>query len=82
MHLLENQSYDLNDRDLLVKTYVADNGDIRRDFRIPKETFAVILIGKDGKEKFRATEPTDIAEIYDIIDSWPNRQREVAVKSV
>ena len=51
--------------------------DLRRRFDIAPDDFVVVLIGKDGAEKFRAgvTIPPHI--LFDIIDAMPMRQREM-----
>jgi hypothetical protein len=46
-------------------------------FEIPLDRFEVILIGKDGTIKLRRSEPTTAAEIFELIDSMPMRQREM-----
>jgi hypothetical protein len=50
---------------------------LRRRFRIDdQEPFTVILVGKDGREKLRDTKPVATAQLFDLIDSMPMRQRE------
>lgn len=51
--------------------------DLRRRFDIAPDDFVVVLIGKDGAEKFRAgvTIPPHI--LFDIIDAMPMRQQEM-----
>lgn len=79
----------LADRDLLVFSVVGDElrpvygtvpsgetPDALRDrFGIdPSAPFACVLIGKDGTEKWRGTEPVPHAEIDGIIDAMPMRR--------
>ncbi|NHK28548.1 DUF4174 domain-containing protein [Parvularcula flava] len=58
---------------------VTDTADELRDrFDLTPQDFAVILIGKDGGEKGRWSEPPSWEEdIFPLIDSMPMRQREM-----
>ncbi len=49
---------------------------LRTQFHIPADTFTVILIGKDGGEKFRSSTPVSFATLTHIIDAMPMRQQE------
>jgi hypothetical protein len=49
----------------------------RRRFNIAPTDFSVILIGKDGGEKLRATEPLTLDKLRDTIDAMPMRQQEM-----
>jgi len=51
-----------------------------RDVRVVREEegeFAVILIGRDGGEKARWTEPVAATEIWERIDAMPMRRAEM-----
>ena len=50
---------------------------LRERFQVPKDQFAVILVGKDGTEKLRRTEVIRSAEIFDLIDTMPMRRAEM-----
>ena len=50
---------------------------LRRKFHIPENQLTVILIGKDGGEKFRSHEPVTIEKLEALIDAMPMRQQEV-----
>ncbi|MEM1300652.1 MAG: DUF4174 domain-containing protein [Pseudomonadota bacterium] len=50
---------------------------LREKYGVPKDEFAVILVGKDGGEKMRVSEPTDPRVFYDLIDTMPMRQEEM-----
>ena len=39
--------------------------------------FKLILIGKDGGEKYNSVEPVEINTIFEIIDEMPMRKREI-----
>ena len=50
---------------------------LRERFDVPVDAFRVILVGKDGTEKRRQTEPVSTRAIFDQIDAMPMRQREM-----
>ena len=50
---------------------------LRRHYNISRNTFTVILIGKDGGEKARWSSPVTMTEIFTRIDAMPMRQREI-----
>lgn len=52
-----------------------ENG-LRHTFGIPDGRFTVVLVGKDGGEKFRSHEPVSPQDIFDRIDEMPMRRRE------
>lgn len=43
----------------------------------PSDTFTLLLIGKDGGEKYRVGKPTAAQELFAIIDAMPMRQSEM-----
>ena len=49
-------------------------------FGIGGNDFAVVLIGKDGGEKFRVTDVPDLRTIYAVIDGMPMRSREMTAE--
>ena len=46
-------------------------------FAIGDDAFSVVLIGKDGGEKFRVDEVPDLQRIYAVVDGMPMRSREM-----
>ncbi|MEM6667347.1 MAG: DUF4174 domain-containing protein [Pseudomonadota bacterium] len=48
----------------------------RARFKVPTDQFMVILVGKDGQEKYRAPVTIPGSILFDIIDAMPMRQRE------
>lgn len=44
---------------------------------ILEERFAVVLIGKDGGEKYRSCTPISSRNIFDRIDAMPMRRSEI-----
>jgi len=53
---------------------------LRKLFRVQPETFAVLLVGKDGTEKSRNTGPAGMEEIFGRIDQMPMRRQEMREK--
>jgi hypothetical protein len=47
---------------------------LRRTYRLIADGFAVVLIGKDGGVKRRATDPLAVADLAQTIDSMPMRR--------
>ncbi len=50
---------------------------LRRRFHIHPSDFTVILLGKDGGEKFRSHTPVAIDQLTRIVDAMPMRQQEM-----
>ena len=50
---------------------------LREAFGIPDGRFTVVLVGKDGGEKFRSHGPVSPQDIFDQIDAMPMRRREM-----
>lgn len=88
---MKEQSPDMAERDLVMigvfEKAQSRAGDLRVDgeaaaalrekFKIEAGRFTVLLIGKDGTEKFRALEPVTPAQIFGLIDSMPMRGEEI-----
>ena len=55
----------------------AEQATLRRQFHIAPNTFTVILIGKDGGEKFRSTTVVPFQKLAALIDTMPMRQQEM-----
>jgi hypothetical protein len=91
---IEEQRHGLDDRDL-VTGIIAAQGDssldekvmlsreaiaTRRLYHITLHHFVVVLIGKDGCEKFRSYEQPDLDSMFALIDQMPMRQQEVLTR--
>ena len=50
---------------------------LRKRFGVAGDEFAVILVGKDGGEKLRETEPLSTEALFGTIDAMPMRRREM-----
>jgi hypothetical protein len=65
-----------NGKETLAKEYA---GQLKKAYNVNGDTLAVILIGKDGGEKYRK-DRLDLEEIYRIIDVMPMRIQEMKRK--
>lgn len=52
-------------------------GPARHEYDAKTGTFAAVLVGKDGGEKFRSDEPVRPEDLFDLIDDMPMRRREM-----
>ncbi len=91
MNALAQDLPGIADRTIVVFKLAADQGtspdnrqltaatveNLRRTFRIASDDFGVILLGKDGGEKYRKSAPVTLAELFGVIDAMPMRQSEM-----
>ena len=54
-----------------------DEEKLREDLGVGHDGFVVLLVGKDGGEKFRSETPVPAQEVFRRIDAMPMRRREV-----
>ena len=50
---------------------------LRQRFHVAPEDFVMVLVGKDGGEKHRYTDPAALLRSLEDIDQMPMRQREM-----
>lgn len=55
----------------------AEERELRARFHIPRNSFTVVLVGKDGGEKLRSDQPVSWDKLQGTIDSMPMRQAEM-----
>ena len=95
LQLVGEHTKELEDRNLLVFYFVDNLGqqlkgkkqwsakqvlELRKRYDIPKDTFEVLLIGKDGGVKRRSSNLLEPKDFFDLIDSMPMRQMEMRRK--
>ena len=51
--------------------------ELRRQYRVEPDEFAVILVGKDGGIKLRDDKPVPVEAIFQLIDQMPMRRQEM-----
>jgi hypothetical protein len=83
LRMLADAKTGLAERDLVQITRTDEQMDagtrdyLRRELNVPAGAFNVLLIGKDGGVKYRGTEATDPAQLFETIDAMPMRQSEM-----
>ncbi len=60
-----------------VESLTASDQDFRKTFRVADNQFMIVLIGKDGSEKFRSSKFVPMKTLNEIIDDMPMRQDEM-----
>ena len=75
--LLQKDSSGLAERDLIVKQVKPGDNLYQTYDIIFNEPFTVILIGKDGGEKYRSNSILTTNHLFTIIDAMPMRQAEI-----
>ncbi|MDR9436792.1 MAG: DUF4174 domain-containing protein [Thiohalophilus sp.] len=93
---LDQHRCELDDRQMILGEFVAQGqsrlagkpvtgqtaANLRERYGIEPGQFAVILIGKDGGEKYRLYEVPELDGIFALIDGMPMRQNEMAQNPV
>jgi uncharacterized protein DUF4174 len=75
--LFEGLGAQLEDRDMKLFLVTQPDHPWRGRYGIVDDSFEVILVGKDGGVKIRATEPLDPQRVFEVIDQMPMRRREM-----
>lgn len=84
--MIREHQRELTERDVVVVLTEDDALNLRRHpslnalrckFHVQVGSFTVVLVGKDGGEKFRSHEPVTIEKLDALIDAMPMRQQEV-----
>ena len=78
--MLDNQAAGIKDRDLKVfeiTGHLPSDQQLRDRFHVKTDSFAVVLIGKDGSKKLKHSETTDPSDLFKLIDSMPMRKDEM-----
>ncbi len=73
---LEKAAGGVNERDIKI-TIVEKESPLFKKYSVDTARFTVILIGKDGFEKYRTNKLLDADQLFSIIDAMPMRQREM-----
>lgn len=69
----------LKERDLKItmKRWSSEQASTYRRWKAKPGEFTLILVGKDGGEKYRSTKPVTLEKLYSIIDVMPMRRSEM-----
>ncbi|WP_271199873.1 DUF4174 domain-containing protein [Methylopila turkensis] len=54
-----------------------DASSLREAYGVGDDAFAVVLVGKDGGEKLRSSEPLGVGRLFEVVDEMPMRRREM-----
>lgn len=68
------------ERDIVIEQFCQnkENKNKFTSLNIPSDSsFTLILIGKDGGEKFRSYKPVSAKDIFDMVDVMPMRRQEI-----
>ena len=74
--LFDKESTGFNERDIKISVVKKDNLYYKK-YCIEPGSFTVILLGKDGTEKFRTSEILPTQKLFALIDAMPMRQAEM-----
>ena len=80
LQLLQKDSSGIAERDLQIK--IVDPGDLLyKTFAVSlRKPFTLILVGRDGGEKYRSNQLTTTTKLFALIDAMPMRKTEVRNK--
>ncbi len=74
----------MNERDIVIEKFCLDKGNENK-FKAwnvnPDSSFAMVLIGRDGGEKFKWYKPVNSKAIFDLVDVMPMRIQEIKSNS-
>ena len=79
VQLLNKESSGVEDRDLKI-IVVEKNSFLLKKYKVKLEDFVVILVGKDGFEKYRTKKLLSPEKLFSMIDAMPMRKAEIARK--
>lgn len=82
--LLEREADGVKERDIRLIQIIGDEvkggqgsaQELRNTHKVEPNAFQIILIGKDGTEKYRSAHPMSMQKLFSLIDSMPMRKRE------
>jgi hypothetical protein len=78
--LLQKDSSGLKERDVQVK-WVPARSSLYRTYTVSaRDPFTIILVGRDGQEKYRSSQLTTITHFFALIDAMPMRRAEMRKK--
>ncbi|KHJ38763.1 hypothetical protein PBAC_11020 [Pedobacter glucosidilyticus] len=79
LQVLKADEKGLAERDIKLSTYFFDEGLPKEQLKLitKPHTFTIILLGKDGGEKYRSHQISSLNTLYKIIDVMPMRRAEM-----
>jgi len=79
VRLLDSVKEEIKERSLKI-TVVPESSALIGKYQVKPGEFVVILVGKDGSEKYRTNKLLQPAGLFAIIDAMPMRQEEIRKK--
>ena len=76
LNWLTKDSIGIAERDIDI-IQVKEGGNLLSQYGVTSNQFTIILIGKDGGEKFRSLKPETTETLFTIIDAMPMRRSEM-----
>ena len=76
IRLLDDEKEGIREREILVMP-VENNERLQQQFNVPPGRFTVILVGKDGTEKYRTDSLLAPKALFAIVDAMPMRKAEM-----
>ena len=76
LEIFNKESEDLQERDLEI-ILVEKSSALYKKYRINHKVFTVILIGKDGTEKYRTHHLLLTEKLFPLVDAMPMRRAEI-----
>lgn len=74
---LDKAGCDERDVKIILADTVKHRDDLYTRYQAKPNLFMVVLVGKDGGEKFRSTKPVSTDQLFGIIDQMPMRKQEM-----
>lgn len=74
--LLDSAEAGVKERDMKIVVVRSDNK-LYQQYKVPTNQFCLILIGKDGSEKFRSYAVVSPQQLFVLIDGMPMRKSEM-----
>lgn len=79
LNILKSDPVGLDERDITIR--IIGEEDLQRShFNVKSNEFCIILIGKDGSEKYRSEVPISLNQLYGLIDAMPMRKQEMKTR--
>jgi len=79
VRLLDSVREEIKERSLAI-TVVPESSALIGKYQVKRGEFVVILVGKDGTEKYRTNNLLQPARLFAIIDAMPMRKEEIRKK--
>lgn len=76
VEMLNKSGGAVKERDIEIKV-IAENDPLYKKYKADPAKFTVVLVGKDGGEKYRSNKVLQPAELFAIIDAMPMRKQEM-----